>query len=100
MCVGVLPVCVLRTRCMPGSYRSQKRMLDPLEPDFQMVVSHHVGASVLNPSRLSRPPVVTFQFNFKAYLKPIGKQQLIVLYLKMLLIFKFSNLFFFFFGHG
>lgn len=35
-------VCVCST--CAGSYRDQKKTSDPLELEFQLVVSHHVGA--------------------------------------------------------
>lgn len=43
MCwVGFLPVCMC-TIWMPGTFRGQKRPLDPLEMKFQRVVSSHIG---------------------------------------------------------
>lgn len=39
----VLPACG-SAHHMPGAYRSQKEALDPLEPELQKVVSHHIGA--------------------------------------------------------
>lgn len=32
---------------MPGAYRGQKRVLELLELELEMVVSHHVGAGNL-----------------------------------------------------
>lgn len=41
--VFYLHVC-MHTVCMPDTYGGQKRASDPLEPQSQAVVSHHVGA--------------------------------------------------------
>jgi hypothetical protein len=40
-----LHICMCIT-CMPGFHGDQKRASDPLEPELQMVVSHHVGAGI------------------------------------------------------
>lgn len=42
--VYFLYVLSLWTTDMPSTHRSQKRVVDPLEPELQMVVSGHVGA--------------------------------------------------------
>lgn len=44
MYMGVLPSLCLCTTFMLGVLRGQKRVLDSLELDLQMAVSHHVGA--------------------------------------------------------
>jgi hypothetical protein len=41
--VFCLHVC-LCTMCVPCAHKGQKRASDPLELDFQTVVSHHMGA--------------------------------------------------------
>lgn len=67
-CVWVfcLRVC-LCTTCVPVSCRSQKRVLDPLELECQMVVSHHCGCQCSEPqSHLSSPLGLIFRFNFKS----------------------------------
>ena len=41
---SVLPACMyVRTMCVPGTHRAQKNVLDPLEVELQMVLSHYVG---------------------------------------------------------
>lgn len=40
--VYILPV-YMNPSCVPGAYRGQKRALDSLEQELQMVVSHHMG---------------------------------------------------------
>lgn len=45
MCVSILPTCIyVYTTCDPGYCRDQKRVSEPLKPEFQMVVICHVGA--------------------------------------------------------
>lgn len=52
MCVGVLPVgmSVYRVHGVPRAHKHLKRMLDPLEPELQMVMSYQVGAD--NPTKV------------------------------------------------
>jgi hypothetical protein len=42
--MNILPTCVSITVCMVSAHRIQKRALDPLESELQMVVSDSVGA--------------------------------------------------------
>lgn len=39
-----LPECMYVAICVLGACGSQKRAFDPLELEFQIAVSHHVGA--------------------------------------------------------
>lgn len=42
--------------CMPSAQGGQKRVLDPLGPELQIAVSHHVGEK-LNPGPREKQPV-------------------------------------------
>jgi hypothetical protein len=61
---------------MPGAHRGQKRVLDPLKPELQMTVSHHVGAGnkIRILSKNSQCSLLTaetlFQDPIKQLLKP------------------------------
>jgi hypothetical protein len=52
MCRNILSECISVYHSMPGAHGGQKRPLDPLELEAQMVVSYHVGVG--NQSHLSR----------------------------------------------
>lgn len=41
MCVSLCLYVCIYTRCMPGSYEGQKKVLNPLEMELPMVVIHH-----------------------------------------------------------
>lgn len=44
MCMSLcLYVCIC-TMCIPGSHEGQKKVLNPLEVELPMVVSHHFSA--------------------------------------------------------
>lgn len=45
MCVFCLNICKC-TVCLPGTRRGQKRVSEPLELEFQRVVSSHVNAGI------------------------------------------------------
>jgi hypothetical protein len=41
MCMGVLPACMVSVpHCMSGAHRGQERMMDPLDLELNIVVSH------------------------------------------------------------
>lgn len=40
---SALPTCMC-TACMPGAHRAEKRALNPLALELQLVVRYHVGA--------------------------------------------------------
>lgn len=44
MCSGVFSTCIFVLHIYACGQGSQKTMLDPLEPELQVVVSFHVGA--------------------------------------------------------
>ena len=44
MCMAVLSALYVCEPCMSGACEDQKRALDPLELELQIVVSHHVDA--------------------------------------------------------
>jgi hypothetical protein len=44
MCVSIQPACVSVCYCMPGACGGQKRVLDALELELEMVVSCHMGS--------------------------------------------------------
>jgi hypothetical protein len=43
MCMSVSPTCSVYTTCVAEACRSQKRVLDSLEMELQLVVSCHLG---------------------------------------------------------
>jgi len=45
LCVQMISPCLgLGTVCLPSALKIQKTVLDPLELELQMVMSHHIGA--------------------------------------------------------
>ena len=47
ICMNVLPACMYVHTYVPGVCWGQHKASDPLEPELQMVVRHHVGAGNL-----------------------------------------------------
>lgn len=72
MCTSVLPACVpVHPVC--SAYSGRKRVLDPLDLQFQRVASHHMGvgpelgssarAAVLLSAKLSLQPPTIYNFS-------------------------------------
>lgn len=57
MYMGVLPVhiCLCTTWVQPGTCGGQERMVGPFVLEFQMVLSHHVGAENPAPQSTKNP---------------------------------------------
>ena len=58
------------TTCMPCDFRSQKRVLDPLELELQMVVSHYVVIETQTRSFLEHQMLETAKPSLQVPLHP------------------------------
>lgn len=93
MCVRILPAC-MHTTWMHHAHRAQKKVLDPLELELWVLVSHYVGAGnrvqVLCKSNKSSKPMtclcwsITVPFSLLFFIK--------IFFMQYILIMLFSSL--------